>query len=725
MKKTILQIGGMHCASCATLINRSLQKTEGVISANVNYSTEKATIEHEDKISVEQLCKTIENRGYKAKLSTGQNADREKKKRDQEISKQKVLLIIGLMLSIPALFFGMIYMEYTYRNIALLLLATPVQFIVGLQFYKGAWASLKNYSSNMDTLIALGTSAAYFFSLYVVIFEPMSEQYFETAAVLITLVVLGKFLEARAKGKTSEAIKKLIGLSPKQALVIRNKKEILIPADQVIVGDIIKVKPGEKIPVDGIIIEGHTSIDESMITGESLPVEKKKDDKVIGGTLNKNGSIIFKATKVGSETVLSQIIRLVEDAQGSKAPIQRFADAVSAWFVPTVLFVSILTFVSWYYLASQTFSFSIIASVAVLVIACPCALGLATPTAVMVGTGKGAQHGILIKGGEALETTHKIKKIIFDKTGTITIGKPKVTEFISFNKNEKEVLSIALSLEKSSEHSLAEAIVKYAEDEGAKTQKVNDFKALPGKGIMAKINKTFYYLGSPVLCKDNKINISGSEDKIQELEEEGKTVMILSNEKEILGIIAVADTIKEEASRAIKKLNKLGITSYMITGDNERTAKAIAQKAGIQHVFASVLPHQKAEHVKKLQQKGVKVAMVGDGINDAPALAQADVGIAMSSGTDVAMESGSIVLMKNSVEDVVKAVMLSKQTMNKIKQNMFWALIYNIIGIPIAAGVLYPFTGWLLSPVIAGGAMALSSVSVVSNSLLLKTKKLR
>ncbi|MBI5065172.1 copper-translocating P-type ATPase [Candidatus Woesearchaeota archaeon] len=725
MKKTTLHVTGMHCASCATLISRALQKVEGVNNANVNYSTEKAVIDHDEKITVGQLCEAIKKRGYNASLDTEKNRDREKIKQEKELKKQKIFLTLGILFSIPALIFGMLFMDYSYRNIVLILLSTPVQFFVGWQFYKGAWVSLKNFSANMDTLIALGTSAAYFFSIYAVFIASLEEQYFEVSATLITLVILGKFLETRAKGKTSEAIKKLMGLSPKQASVIRNKKEILISLEEVVQGDLVRVRPGEKVPVDGIIVEGYSSVDESMITGESIPVEKKIDDKIIGGTLNKHGSFIFKATKIGSETVLSQIIKLVEDAQGSKAPIQRFADSVSAWFVPTVVLIAAITFSIWYFLLGQSVSFSLITAVAVLVIACPCALGLATPTAIMVGTGKGAQNGILIKGGEALETTHKIKHIIFDKTGTITLGKPKVTDIVALGKkSENEFLLIAASLEKSSEHPLAEAIVKHAEEKKLKLVKTDSFKALVGRGITGEINKTKYFLGNPLLCKENKITISDFEDEIADLENEGKTVMILTNEKEALGIIAVADVIKEEAEVAVKKLKRLGITPYLITGDNERTAKAIAKKAGIINVFANVLPNQKAEHVKNLQKKG-KVAMVGDGINDAPALAQADVGIAMSSGTDVAMESGSIVLMKNSIHDVVKAIILSKQTMSKIKQNMFWALIYNILGIPIAAGLLYPFTGWMLSPVIAGGAMALSSVSVVSNSLLLKAKKLR
>ena len=717
MKKTTLKISGMHCASCATILTKALQKVDGVKSAQVNYGTEKATVEHDEKAKLEQLISAVKNKGYTANLDDGKTEDGDKK-REAELDKQKFLLIIGFLFSIPALILGMFVMDFPYRGLLLFILATPVQFFVGWQFYKGAFIALKNKTSNMDTLIALGTSAAYFYSVYVVFFDPMKEQYFETAAILITLVVLGKYLEARAKGKTSSAIKKLMNLSPKQAIVVRKGKEFMVSADSVVVGDIVKVKPGEKIPVDGIVIKGNTSIDESMITGESIPVEKKPNDKVIGGTINKNGSILFKATSIGSDTVLSQIIKLVEDAQGQKAPIQRFADMISSWFVPIVLVIAILTLLLWYFIGGQTFSFALIASVAVLVIACPCALGLATPTAIMVGTGKGAENGILIKGGEALETAHKIKYVIFDKTGTLTYGKPIITDIITLNnQTEKSVISISASLEKSSEHSLAEAFVKYATDKKITTTSVKSFSAIPGKGITGKINNQKYYLGNPKLCNENKISIKTYLEQINKLQDEGKTVMLLTNQKKILGIIAVADTLKENTPKAIQRLKHMGIVPYMITGDNERTAKAIANKAGINHFYANVLPDQKANYVKMLQKKG-KVAMVGDGINDAPALAQADIGIAMSSGTDVAMESGNIVLMRNDIMDVARAITLSRQTMSKIKQNMFWALIYNVLGIPIAA------TG-LLSPIIAGGAMALSSVSVVSNSLLLKIKKLR
>ncbi|MEM4266968.1 MAG: copper-translocating P-type ATPase, partial [Candidatus Nanoarchaeia archaeon] len=663
-------------------------------------------------------------RGYTAKPAAEKvDVKAEELKKIKEIKKIRDTLLISTTFAAPALIISM-FLTIPYKPYILFLLSTPVQFYIGRNFYKGALNALKNKTSNMDTLIAVGTSAAYFYSLYLMItMGNEAETYFEISAVLITLVMLGKFLEARAKGKTSEAIKKLMKLSPKTATVIRNGREITIKVDDVKVGDIIIVKPGEKIPVDGIITSGDSSIDESMITGESIPVEKKKGDSVIGGTINKHGSFRFKATKVGADTTLSHIIKLIEDAQGQKAPIQRFADKVSAYFVPIVIIIALITFVTWYGLLNSTTSFSLLAAVAVLVIACPCALGLATPTAIMVGTGKGAQHGVLIKGGEALETAHKLDAIIFDKTGTITRGEPEVTDIIKTEKlNEKEILTIAASIEKNSEHPLADAIVERGKHENVKFEKITRFKAIPGRGIVGYLKSRRILFGNPKLMKEHKINVK--EDATKKLEEEGKTVMILAVDNKAIGIIAVADTIKKEAPEAIKQLKKMKIDIYMITGDNERTAKAIAKKAGIDKVFFEVMPEDKANYVKMLQKKNKKVAMIGDGINDAPAIAQADIGIAMGSGTDVALETGNIVLMKNDLNDVVKAIKLSRQTMKKIKQNMFWALFYNVLGIPIAAGVLYPFTGWLLSPMIAGGAMALSSVSVVSNSLLLKYKRI-
>ncbi len=715
--KITLQISGMSCASCAQKIERTLQKTKGVQNAVVNISTEKATVEFTKPVTEKTIKEIIYKLGYavKAKDSHTHGGFLDLKKR----------LLISLLFSIPVFILGMFFMEnpIPYQNYFLWLLSTPVQFGIALPMYKSAFKALRSKSANMDTLIVMGTSAAYFYSVYVVL-SGKGHVYFEASAVLITIVVFGRYLEAKAKGKTSEAIKKLIGLTPKTAIIMRGRKEIKIKIDDVKVGDIIIVKPGEKIPVDGLIVEGHSSIDESMVTGESIPVEKKKGNGVIGATINKHGSFKFKATKVGANTTLSQIIKLIEDAQGSKAPIQRFADKISAYFVPGVLAIAIITFLVWFFAVGAEFRFALLASVAVLVIACPCALGLATPTAIMVGTGKGARQGILIKGGEALESAHKLKHIIFDKTGTITKGEPELTDIVVMGKHkEKEVLVIAASIEKNSEHPLAESIVNKAQQRKLKLKKATNFKAVPGQGVVAKISGKKYYFGNNKLMKSNKINIVLAQKKAIKLEEQGKTAMFLAEAKKIIGVIAVADTLKENSREAVKKLEDLGIGVYMITGDNERTAQAIAKEVGIKHYFSEVLPEDKAKYVKKLQKEG-KVGMVGDGINDAPALAQADIGIAMSSGTDVAMETGNIVLMKNDLLDVVKAIKLSKMTMSKIKQNMFWALFYNTMGIPVAAGILYPFTGWLLNPLIAGAAMALSSVSVVTNSLLLRMKKL-
>ncbi len=727
MKKTTLLVKGMHCASCAITIEKALKKTKGVGYVNVNFSTEKASIDIDPEIVKEnELVNIVKGLGYLAEVSTEKDGDRESRLREKEIKQLRLKLILGILFSLPALILSMFIMEGSipYKEFIIWFLSTPVQFYIGAQFYKGAWGALKNKTSDMDTLIAMGTSAAYFYSVYAILFNPGGYQYFEAAAVLITFVILGKYLEAVAKGKTSEAIKKLMGLSPKTATVIRGGKEINIAIDDVVVWDIVIVKPGEKIPVDGIVVEGYSSVDESMVTGESIPVEKKKNDLVIGATINKHGSFKFKATKVGTDTTLSRIIKLIEDAQGSKAPIQKFADNVSSYFVPAVILIAVLSFLGWYFLSNLGFAFALIIAVSVLVIACPCALGLATPTAIMVGTGKGAQSGILIKGGEALETAHKLKYVIFDKTGTITKGKPEVTNIVSSNNlSDSKVLQIAASMEKNSEHPLAEAIVEKAKKSKTVFVNAKGFKAIPGHGVVARLAGKTYYLGNEKLMNNIKINISKSSGMIHDLEEQGKTVMILADNKNVIGMIAVADTIKEDSPEAVKRLQELGIKVYMITGDNKRTAKAISEKVGINDFFAEVLPEDKAKYVKKLQAEG-KVAMVGDGINDAPALAQADIGIAMGSGTDVAMETGNIVLMRDSLLDVPKSIKLSRITMKKIKQNMFWALFYNSVGIPIAAGALYPITGWLLNPIIAGGAMAMSSVSVVGNSLLLKLKKL-
>ncbi|MBI5061510.1 MAG: copper-translocating P-type ATPase [Candidatus Aenigmarchaeota archaeon] len=723
--KVHILVKGMHCASCAANITKKLEKTNGIVSANVNFSTEKALVDFDkDVISEEQMLSIIRKAGYGAELISNIRYEHEKLEKKAEVSRMKKILIFNLAFAVPALLISMLVMDWSYKGWVLFALATPVQFIGGYSFYRGAWSALKNKTSTMDTLIAIGTSVAYFYSVYLLFTNPMAELYFEVAAVLIALVILGKYLEVSAKGKTSEAISKLIQLSPKTAHIIRKGKEITIGVDDVRAGDIVVVKPGEKIPVDGVIIFGNSSVDESMITGESMPVEKKKGDKVVGATINKFGSFNFKATKVGADTTLSKIIRMVEEAQGSRAPIQRFADKISSIFVPVVIMISFATFIVWYFLLGATFSFALVAAVAVVVIACPCALGLATPTAIIVGAGKGAQNGILIRNGEILETTSHVNAVIFDKTGTITKGEPAVTDIIEEGVDEKAIVQISASIEKKSEHPLAAAILDRAKKDGVQLKNVTGFAAVSGHGVRGRIGRNAVMLGNVELMRKNGIKIGASLiNKMHLLEGEGKTVVILAENKKILGLIAIADVVRDTSKEAIVKLKKMGIDIYMITGDNERTAKAIAKQVGIDNVFFNVLPEDKAGYVKKLQHCGLRVAMVGDGINDAPALAQANVGIAMGSGTDVAIETGGIILMKNDLNDVPKALHLSRMTLGKIKQNLFFSLIYNIMGIPIAAGVLYSF-GILLNPMIAGGAMAMSSVSVVSNSLLLKAKKI-
>ena len=725
-QKVNLSLYGMHCSSCAGLIERSLKKVPGVSFANVNFAAEKAAVVFDGgAASSSDLVKAVEKAGYKAAVADGKDTQADAKKQQAEIHSQLKKFVASFILSFPMIYFMFFdFVSFMPGAGALLpfvglisfILATPVQFIIGVGFYKGMWSALRMKTFNMDSLIAIGTSVAYFYSVinFVNYFAvnnsviglagaKIPDLYFETAAFLITFVILGKFLEAKAKGRTSDAIKKLMGLQAKTARVIRDGQTLDIPVDQVLKGDIILVRPGEKVPVDGIIIKGSSAIDESMITGESLPVEKEINDTVIGATMNKTGSFEFKATRIGSETTLSRIVKLVEDAQGSKAPIQAFADRISAYFVPAVIIIAALTFGIWYFVFGATLSFALMAFTAVIVIACPCALGLATPTAIMVGTGKGAEHGILVKGGEPLEAACKINAIVFDKTGTLTNGKPVVTDV------RGDILKIAASLEALSEHPLAEAIVNKAKEEGLVLSGVEAFKAIPGHGVTGKIGKTAYYFGKPKELTS----------EIESLQGQGKTVMVLENGKKTLGLIAVADTVKETSKEAVEALVKRGIEVWMITGDNSRTAKAIASQVGITNVLAEVLPEDKANEVKKLQSTGKKVAMVGDGINDAPALAQAELGIAMGSGTDVAMETGGIVIIKNDLRDVVNAIDLSKETMGKIKQNMFFALFYNVMGIPIAARV-FMFAGLVLKPELAGLAMAISSISVVGNSLLLR-----
>ncbi len=742
-----LSLSGMHCASCAGLIERGLKKVPGVKTANVNFAAEKARVVFDNSLAdTSALIAAVEKAGYKAKLTDTSDPEADRRQREEEIKAYGRKLSAGLILSLPMLYFMLLdFISFLpgkeflmpYIGIISLFLTLPVQFIIGAGFYKGMWSSLRMKTFNMDSLIAIGTSTAFFYSLWQLINyfvqtgsfigqggEKIPELYFETAAFLITFVVLGKWLEAKTKGRTSDAIKKLMGLQAKTARVIRNGVTEDLPIEAVVAGDTILVRPGEKIPVDGVVSKGQSSVDESMITGESIPVEKTVGANVIGATMNKHGSFEYTATKVGSESTLAQIIRVVEEAQGSKAPIQAVADRISAYFVPIVIGLALLTFLVWYFFLGATLAFALMAFTSVIVIACPCALGLATPTAIMVGTGKGAEHGILIKGGEPLEAACKIKAVVFDKTGTLTKGKPEVTDVISAGiTDEEEIVSLAASMEKLSEHPLAEAIVKYAEEEDVTLEEVKDFRAIPGHGVEGVINKNKYYLGNRKLLSDivglTEAALEKVERKIRKLEENGKTVMILSSAKEVLGLIAVADTIKETSLEAVRALEARHIEVFMITGDNRRTAEAIARQAGIKNVLAEVLPEDKANEVKKLQGTGIRVAMVGDGINDAPALAQADLGIAMGSGTDVAMETGGIVIIRNDLRDVITAIQLSRETMSKIKQNMFFALFYNVVGIPIAARVFMSI-GLVLRPELAGLAMAFSSVSVVSNSLLLK-----
>ncbi len=734
---------GMHCSSCAGLIERSLKKVPGIKQANVNVAAEKATIITEPgMVTPEQVIQAVRRAGYDASPVNQQDREYERRRREEEIRTYRRKFWQSFTLSLPMLYFMLLdFFPWLpggsvlppYFGIVSLILSTPVQLWLGWGFYRGMWSALRMKTFNMDSLIAIGTTTAYLYSVVNYALYALQnatligqgglkipELYFETSAFLITFVILGKWLEAKAKGRVSDAIRKLMGLQAKTARVIRNGSTQDVSIDDVVEGDIILVRPGEKVPVDGTLTKGSSAVDESMLTGESIPVEKNVGDRVIGATLNKTGSFEFRADRVGEQTTLSQIIRLIEEAQGSKAPIQGVADRISAWFVPAVILLAIATFGVWYFALGASLSFALMAFTAVIVIACPCALGLATPTAIMVGTGKGAERGVLIKGGEPLEAANRLDAIVFDKTGTLTKGKPEVTEVIALEGDEEDVLSIAAALERSSEHPLAEAIVNRAEEEGLELKDVDRFSAIPGHGIEGQIHKQKYYVGNrKLIAEEAGLDLHAYERKIAKLEEQGKTVMILASSKRVLGFIAVADTVKETSQTALERLRKLGIETYMITGDNSRTAHAIARQIGITNVLAEVLPQDKAQEVKKLQDAGKRVAMVGDGINDAPALAQAHVGIAMGSGTDVAMETGGIVIIKDDLLDVITAIELSRETMQKIKQNMFFALFYNVIGIPIAARVFSSF-GLILSPELAGLAMALSSVSVVTNSLLIR-----
>lgn len=722
--KVELKISGMSCAACAARVEKALRGMPNVYQASVNFAAEKASVEYNaHEVTINQLQERVAKMGFEAhNIADASQVDREKQVREDEIRGQRFRLLLSAILSIPLLGAMVLHSlgimgsisDFLMNPYVQLVLATPVQFIAGWPFYRGAYAALRNGSANMDVLVALGTSAAYFYSIANML-TGNPHLYFETSAILITLIILGKLLEATAKGRTSEAIKALMGLQAKTARLIRQGEEVDVPIEAVLVGDIIVVRPGEKVPVDGIIIEGTSTLDESMLTGESIPVDKKAGDEVVGATMNKFGAFKFQATKVGKDTALAQIVRIVEEAQGSKAPIQRFADVVSGYFVPAVVSLAVITFLGWYFIFDPgNFSRALVNFTAVMVIACPCALGLATPTSIMVGTGKGAENGILIKGAEHLENAHRLTTIVLDKTGTITKGQPEVTDIISLaGLADHAVLAIAASVEKKSEHPLAQAIVKRGQEQGLLLEEPEEFAAIPGHGIQASMNGKAILVGTRKLMREHDIAIDAVLTEIERLEQQGKTVMLLAVNQVMTGLIAVADTVKDSSAQAIADLKQLGIEVWMITGDNERAARAIAASIGIDHVLAEVLPEHKAAKVEALKQEGKVVAMVGDGINDAPALATADVGFAIGTGTDVAIEAADITLMRGDLNGIVAAIRLSKATMLNIKQNLFWALIYNSIGIPIAAA------GYL-SPVLAGAAMAFSSVSVVLNALRLK-----
>jgi Cu+-exporting ATPase len=727
------QINGMTCAACANRIEKGLNKLPGVSKATVNFALETARVEYSGaQISSQDMISKVKKLGY-----TAIPKDKEKNTGDhrlQEIKRQKRKFMISAILTFPLLWAMVGHFEWSsfiwvpdlFMNPWFqFILATPVQFWAGLQFYTGAYKALRNKSANMDVLVALGTSAAYFYSIYLTLqwyeagsLHHMPALYFETSAILITLIILGKLFEALAKGRTSEAIKSLMSLQAKTAIVIREGSEMTVPVEEVVVGDTVLIKPGVKIPVDGVVLDGNSSVDESMLTGESIPVEKKSGDGVIGATINKNGLLRVEATKVGKETALAQIIKVVEEAQGSKAPIQRVVDQISGIFVPIVVGIAIITFMAWYFVVNPgEFAGALENAIAVLVIACPCALGLATPTSIMAGSGRAAEGGILFKGGEHLETTHHIHTIILDKTGTITKGKPDLTDVLTENWAEQEFLQLVGAAERNSEHPLAEAIVKGIQGKGIDLPASEQFEAIPGFGIRAAVNGKQLLVGTRKLLTKYNVPFEEALTSMEELEESGKTAMLVAIDGVYAGIVAVADTVKETSKEAVARLKQLGIQVVMITGDNKRTAEAIANQVGIDHVLAEVLPEGKAAEVKKLQAQGKRVAMVGDGINDAPALATADIGMAIGTGTDIAMEAADVTLMRGDLNSIPDAIFMSKKTMVNIRQNLFWAFAYNSLGLPIAA------VG-LLAPWLAGAAMALSSVSVVLNALRLQRIKL-
>lgn len=717
-------ISGMTCAACSNRIEKVLNKTSGVSNATVNLATENAVIEYNSNIMTEKdLIDRIGNLGYGAKAK--ESAESREEKKEKELTRLKWKVIISALLSLPLLvtmldhLFGMslpaIFMNPWFQ----LVFATPVQFILGWQFYVGAYKSLKSVSANMDVLVAMGTTAAFGFSLFETYrwlagATAHPHLYFETSAIIITLILFGKYLEARAKSQTSGAIKELMNMQAKEARVLRNGEEVMIPAADVMVGDALVVKPGEKFPVDGVITKGRTSVDESMLTGESIPVEKSLEDKVIGSTMNQNGNVVVEASRVGKDTALQSIIKVVEEAQGKKAPIQRMADIVSGYFVPIVVVIAIVTFLIWYFIASPyNLEPALIASITVLVIACPCALGLATPTSIMVGTGKGAESGILFKGGEHLEKTHNLDAIILDKTGTITKGKPEVTDFTG----DGDALQLLAAAEKGSEHPLAAAIVAYATEEEVEIPEVDDFTAVPGHGIKAVVGQNRILVGTRKLMQDESIEVDGYDAEMTQYEYEGKTAMLIAVNEKVEGIVAVQDTLKDTAKEAITTLRNQGLEVIMLTGDNRRTAEAIAREVNIDTVIAEVLPEEKAAQVEKVQAEGKSVAMVGDGVNDAPALVTADIGIAIGTGTEVAIEAADITILGGELTLIPRAINLSHKTIRNIRQNLFWAFAYNTAGIPIAA------LGFL-APWVAGAAMAFSSVSVVTNSLRLKRAKI-
>lgn len=735
-EKKEFSITGMTCAACANRIEKGLNKLEGVTNATVNLALENASVEYNPSlVSSNEMIKQVEKLGYGAIIKEDQDPEKVNDHREKEIKRQKTKFIVSAILSLPLLwsmvghfsFTSFIYVPEIFMNPWFqLILATPVQFIIGKQFYVGAYKALRNGSANMDVLVALGTSAAYFYSLYSAIqsigapSHHMVELYFETSSILITLIILGKLFEAKAKGRSSEAIKKLMGLQAKTATVLRDGVEQEIPLEKVIEHDIVYVKPGEKVSVDGEVIEGSSAIDESMLTGESVPVDKTIGDSVIGSTINKNGFLKIRATKVGKETTLAQIIKVVEDAQGSKAPIQRLADKISGIFVPIVIGIAVITFLIWFiWVNPGNFPVALEKLIAVLVIACPCALGLATPTSIMAGSGRSAEYGILFKGGEHLEMTHLITTVVLDKTGTVTNGEPTLTDMIIADESddENELLQIIGSAEKQSEHPLAQAIVQGIKEKGIDLKEVEEFEAIPGYGIRARMNGNEILVGTRKLMQQHNIEIEYALPIMESLEANGKTAMLAAINHEYKGMIAVADTIKDTSKQAIKRLKDMGLEVIMITGDNERTAHAIGEQVGIDRVIAEVLPEGKAEEVKKLQAQGKKVAMVGDGINDAPALVTADIGMAIGTGTDVAMEAADITLIRGDLSSIADAIFMSKKTIRNIKQNLVWAFGYNTLGIPIAA------VG-LLAPWLAGAAMAFSSVSVVLNALRLQKVKL-